>query len=160
MGILQKSLLHEALEIVTCHWGGSVSKGNGTISKQTFRVVLYLSQKTLQVWLRILWCWVLSDVSCVKYYWVLNDVEWSWVLRYLESWVTLSIEWCWVLLSFEWCWVFSNIEFWVRLSEVNVELSWVFSDVESCWVWLILNVEWYSVMLSVSEVVFSVMLSV
>ena len=41
MGILQKSLLLEALEIVTCHWGGWVSKEDVTISKQTFRVVLY-----------------------------------------------------------------------------------------------------------------------
>ena len=35
------SLLLEALEIVTCHWGGWVSKEDVTISKQTFRVVLY-----------------------------------------------------------------------------------------------------------------------
>ena len=38
---MQKSLLLEALEIVTCHWGGWVSKEDVTISKQTFRVVLY-----------------------------------------------------------------------------------------------------------------------
>ena len=37
-------------EITTsCYWGGWVSIEDGTISKQTFRVVLYLSQKTLQV---------------------------------------------------------------------------------------------------------------
>ena len=40
-GLLQKSLLLEALEIGTCHWGGWVSKEDVTISKQTFRVVLY-----------------------------------------------------------------------------------------------------------------------
>ena len=34
-GILQKSLLLEALEIVTCHWGGWVTKEDVTISKQT-----------------------------------------------------------------------------------------------------------------------------
>ena len=45
-GILQKSLLLEALERVTCHKGGWVSKEDVTISKQTFRVVLYPSQKT------------------------------------------------------------------------------------------------------------------
>ena len=44
--ILQKSLLLEALDIVTCLWGGWVSKEDVTISKQTFRVVLYPSQKT------------------------------------------------------------------------------------------------------------------
>ena len=38
---MQKSLLLEALEIVTCHWGGWVSKEDVTISKLTFRVVLY-----------------------------------------------------------------------------------------------------------------------
>ena len=40
-GILQKSLFLEALEIVTCNWGKWVSKEDATISKQTFRVVLY-----------------------------------------------------------------------------------------------------------------------
>ena len=30
---MQKSLLLEALEIVTCHWGGWVSKEDVTISK-------------------------------------------------------------------------------------------------------------------------------
>ena len=38
---MQKSLFLEALEIVTCHWGGWVSKEDVTIAKQTFRVVLY-----------------------------------------------------------------------------------------------------------------------
>ena len=38
---MQKSLLLEALEIVTCHWGGRVFKEDVTISKQTFRVALY-----------------------------------------------------------------------------------------------------------------------
>ena len=38
---MQKSLFLEALEIVTCHWGKWVSKEDVTISKQTFRVVLY-----------------------------------------------------------------------------------------------------------------------
>ena len=38
---MQKSLLFEALELVTCHWGGWVSKEDVTISKQTFRAVLY-----------------------------------------------------------------------------------------------------------------------
>ena len=33
MGILQKSLLLEALEIVTCDWGGWVSKEDVSISK-------------------------------------------------------------------------------------------------------------------------------
>ena len=46
VGFLKKSLLLEALEIVTCHWGGWVSKEGVTISKQTFRVVPYPSQKT------------------------------------------------------------------------------------------------------------------
>ena len=32
--------MNKALEIVTCHWGGLVSKEDVTISKQTFRVVL------------------------------------------------------------------------------------------------------------------------
>ena len=32
----QESLLLEALEIVTSHWGGWVSKEHDTISKQTF----------------------------------------------------------------------------------------------------------------------------
>ena len=41
VGILQKSLLFEALELVTCNWGGWVSKEDVTISKQTFRAVLY-----------------------------------------------------------------------------------------------------------------------
>ena len=43
---MQKSLLLEALEMVTCHWGGWVSKEDITISKQTFMVDLYPSQKT------------------------------------------------------------------------------------------------------------------
>ena len=38
---MQKSLLLEALEIVTCHLGGWVSKEVVTISKQTYRIVLY-----------------------------------------------------------------------------------------------------------------------
>ena len=41
MGILQKSLLLEALEIVTCHLGVWMSKEAVTISKQTLIVVLY-----------------------------------------------------------------------------------------------------------------------
>ena len=40
-GYLAESLLLEALEIVTCHWGGWVSIEDVTILKQTFRVVLY-----------------------------------------------------------------------------------------------------------------------
>ena len=39
--IKRKSLLLEALEIVTGHWDGWVSKEDITIAKQTFRVVLY-----------------------------------------------------------------------------------------------------------------------
>ena len=38
---MQKSQLLEVLEIVTCLWGGWVSKEVVTISKKTFRVVLY-----------------------------------------------------------------------------------------------------------------------
>ena len=35
---MQKSLLLEALEIVTCHWGGWVSKEDVTISKQNLEL--------------------------------------------------------------------------------------------------------------------------
>ena len=41
VGILQKSLLLEALEIVTCQLGRWVSEEDVTISEQTFIVVHY-----------------------------------------------------------------------------------------------------------------------
>ena len=40
-GYVAEITTFEALEIVTCHWDGWVSKEDVTISKQTFRVVLY-----------------------------------------------------------------------------------------------------------------------
>jgi len=63
VGILQKSLLLEALEIVTCHKGGWVSKEDVTISKQTFRVVLYPSQKTPLKSDKGFWDWHLVRVK-------------------------------------------------------------------------------------------------
>ena len=40
-GYLAEITVSEAFEIVTCHWGRWMSEEDVTISKQTFRVVLY-----------------------------------------------------------------------------------------------------------------------
>ena len=44
-GYLAEITISEALEIVTCHWGRWVSEEDVTISKQTFRLVLYPLRK-------------------------------------------------------------------------------------------------------------------
>ena len=136
MGILQKSLLLEAIEIVTCHWGGWVSKEDVTIYgllAEFWGLVVWMTTVTRK-----------SKTTRKKYTKIYNNSN---LLSIVSS--TLILTACLASETVTWWRVFTTLylkhfhciqnilsETWTCLNSGHsalTRLSWLLVKVTSCW---------------------------